>query len=82
MSLLFEIINVVVSEAKSEGRPDSNIFLWIVAYVADVAAANLNGIKSTFPIKGNTGFSRAPKSLPKDPPDCPILCSYVFHKFI
>ena len=50
--------------------------------VADVAAVISNGIKmllhnglNTFPIKGNSVFSNGPKSLPKNPHDCPILCS-------
>ena len=34
----FEIISVLI--------PDLNIFLWIVACVADVAAANSNGVKT------------------------------------
>ena len=45
------------------------------------AAVNLDGIKrllanglSTFLIKANTVFSNDPKSRPKNPPDCPILC--------
>ena len=43
----FEIINVVVPDAKSKGRQtDTNIFLWIVASVADAAAVNPNGIKT------------------------------------
>ena len=37
---------------------------------------------STFPIKGKPVFSNGPKSLPKNPPDCPILCSWVFDSFI
>ena len=37
---------------------------------------------STFPIKGNPTFSNIPKSLPKNPLDCPILCNCVFHNFI
>ena len=56
-----EIINVVI--------PDSNIFLWIPASVADAAAVNPNGIKTllangfnTFSIKGNPDFSNGPKS--------------------
>ena len=68
---LFEIINVEL--------PDSNIFLWIIASVAD-AAVNPKGIKmllangpSTFPIKGK---------LPKNRPDCPIFCSWVFDNFV
>ena len=42
----FEIINVVLREAKSEGRPDPNIFLWIAPSVTDAAAFNPNGIKT------------------------------------
>ena len=30
---------------------------------------------STFPIKDNPVFSNGPKSLPKNPPVCPILCN-------
>ena len=48
--------------------------------VPDAAAVNPNGIKTllanglgTFPIKDNQVFSNGPKSLPKNPPDCPIL---------
>ena len=66
----FKIINVLV--------PDPNIFLWIAASAA--AAVNPNGIKillasglSKFLVKGNSVFSNGPKSLPKIPPDCPIL---------
>ena len=76
-----EIINVVI--------PDSNIFLWIPASVADAAAVNPNGIKtllanglSTFFIKGNPVFSNGLKSLPKSPPYCPILWNRVFDSFI
>ena len=54
--------------------------------VADVAAVISNGIKmllhnglNTFHtfkyIKYNSVFSNGPKSLPKNPHDCPILCS-------
>ena len=77
----FEIINVAV--------PDPNIFLLVAASVADAAVVNLNDIKallanglSTFFIKGNPVFSNGPKSLPKNPPDCPILCNWVFDNFI
>ena len=76
-----EIINVVL--------PDPNIFLWIAASVADVAAVNPNGIKtllanglSIFPIKGNPVFTNDIKSLPKNPLDCPILCNWVFDNFM
>ena len=78
---LFKIINVVTS--------DPTIFLWIVSSLADAAAVNPNGIKtllvnglSTFPIKDNPVFSNCPKSLPKNPPDCPILCNWSFDIFI
>ena len=76
MSLIssLEIINVFI--------PDANMLLWIVASAADAAAANPNGIKilfdnglSTFFIKGNPVFSNGPRSLSKNPPDCPILCN-------
>ena len=76
-----EIINGV--------KPDPNIFLRLSASVADAAAVNPDGIKtllanslSTFPTKGNPVFSNDPKSLPKNPSDCPILCNRVFDNFI
>ena len=54
-----------------------------------MAAVNPNGIKtllanvlSTFFVKGNSAFSNGPKSLLKNPPDCPILCNCVFDNFI
>ena len=65
--------------------PDPNIFLLIAASVADAAAVNPNGIKSylanglsTFPIRRKSVFGNGPKCLPKTPPDCPILCNWVF----
>ena len=39
-------VNVVLCKAKSKGQPDSNIFLWIAASIADAAAVNPNGIKT------------------------------------
>ena len=33
-----------------------------------------NGL-SSFLIGGNPVFSNGPKSLPKNPPDCPVLCN-------
>ena len=64
-------------------------FLWIAASVADAAAGNLNGIKmllannlSIFRIKGNPDFSNGPKSLPKNPLDCPILRNWAFDNVI
>ena len=57
--------------------------------VADAAAVNPNGIKtvlanglSTFPIKSNPVFSNGRKSLPKNPPSCPISCNWVFDNFM
>ena len=59
------------------------------ASVADVAAVNPNGIKtllanglSTVPIKDNPVFSNDPKSLPRNPRHCSILCNWVFDNFI
>ena len=50
--------------------------------MADVAAVICNSIKtllangsSTFPIKDNPVYSNGPKILPKNPPDCFILCN-------
>ena len=40
-----------------------------------------NGL-STFPIKGNPGFSNGFKSLPKNPHDCSIFGNCVFDNFI
>ena len=40
-----------------------------------------NGL-STFPIKGNAVFRNGHKGLPKNPPDCSILCNCVFDNFI
>ena len=66
-----------------------NIFLWIDASVADAGAVNPNGIKtllanglSTFLVKGKPVFSNGPKSLPGNPPDCSILCNWVFDNSI
>ena len=62
--------------------------MWIAASVADPDAVDPNGIKTllanvfcTFSIKGYPVFSICPKSLPKSPPDCPVLCSRVFDNF-
>ena len=86
----FEIDNIVGEATSGARAPDPNIFLWSTASVAlAVAAVNVNGIKmllanglSTFPIKDNPVFSNGPKSLPKNPPDCPILCNLAFDNFI
>ena len=37
---------------------------------------------STFFIKGNPVFDSDPKSLPKNPPDYPILRNWVFDNFM
>ena len=75
-----EIINGVV--------PDLNIFLWIAASGTDADRVNPNGIKTLLAnglnscsIKCYPVFSNGPKSLPNNPPDCPILCNSVFHNF-
>ena len=78
----FEIINVV--------QADPKVFFRIAASFADNAAVHPNGIKillasnglSTFFIKGKPSFSNGPKILPKNHPDCPILCNSVFDNFI
>ena len=92
-----EIINVVKSVAKFEGRvaksagrrQDLNIYLWIAGFVTDAAAVNPNHINRflandliVFPIKGNPVFRNGSKSLPKNPPDCGILYNWVFDNFI
>ena len=65
--------------------PYPNNFLWITASAATV---NPNGIKMHLvqgliacPSKGYPDFSNGPKSLPKNPPDCPILRKWVFDYF-
>ena len=70
----FEVINVDI--------PESEICLWIPA---TAAAVNPNSIKtlladgiSVIFIKGETGLSNGPQSLPKSPPDYTCLDSYVF----
>ena len=70
----FEVINVAI--------PESEICLWIPA---TAAAVNPNSIKtlladgiSVIFIKGETGLSNGPQSLPKSPPDYTCLDSYVF----
>ena len=54
----------------------------VAAATAAAAADNCNGIKthlanvlSRFRIKGNPVFGKCPRSLPKNPPDCPTLCN-------
>ena len=83
------ILPLLVNKFPNKLALDPNIYFRIVVYVANAAAVNSNGIKtllanglSTFPIKDNPFFSNGPKSLPKNPPDCLILCSLVFDNFI
>ena len=40
-----------------------------------------NGV-STFSINGTLIFSNGSKNIRKNPPDCPILCNWVFDSFI
>ena len=40
-----------------------------------------NGL-STYPVKGNSVFANSSKSLPRNRPDWPILCKWVFDNFI
>ena len=63
--------------------------MWIAASVADAAAIDPNGIEtllgnglSTFPINDNPVFSNGLKRLPKNLPNCTILCNWVFDDFI
>ena len=59
------------------------------ASLANAAAVNPNRIEtllaiglSTFFIKDNPAFSNGPKCPPKNSPDYPILCNWVFDKFV
>ena len=61
----------------------------MAASIADAEVVNLNGIEtliangfSTFPIKCNPVFNNCPKSPSKNPPDCTILCNWLFENFI
>ena len=40
-----------------------------------------NGLGTLF-IKGNPVLNNGPKSISKNPPDCTILCNWVFDNFI
>ena len=70
-------------------QTNSEYFLWIAASVVDAPAVNSNGIKtllanclSTFFIKWNSVLINGHKTLPKNSPDFPILCKWVFDNFI
>ena len=76
----FEIISAV---------PDPKLFFWLAASVADAGAVNPTGIKtllanglSTFSIKGKPVFRNRSRSLPRNPPNCNILDSWVLDHFI
>ena len=56
----FEIISVVT--------PDLNIFFVNPNVIKTLLTTGL----STFPLKDNSVLSNDPKSVPKNPPDCPI----------
>ena len=78
---LLEIIYVAI--------PDPKSFFWMAASVADDAAVNPNDIKtllasvfSTFFIKEKSVFNNGLWNLPKNSPDCSILCNWVFDNFI
>ena len=68
----FEITNIVT--------PDPKAFLWIAVSVADAAAVNPDGIKTL--LANDLVFSNCTKSLPKNPPDFPISCNWVFDNFV
>ena len=81
---LFEIIDVVLHEAKSEGWPGPNLLLLITASVADAAVVNPNGIKRllangliTLFIKSSPVFTNGSKSLPKNPPYLWVLDNFI-----
>ena len=82
--IIFMITSISSCKIINVAIPDT-IFFWIATSVADAAAFNYFGIKnvlSIFFIKGKPVFSNGPRSLPKNPPDCLILCNWVFGNFI
>ena len=77
----FEITNVLT--------PDLNILVLIPTSFADATTVDINSTKtllpnvlSWFPIKNNPAFSNGPTSLPRNHPDFPILCNWLFDNFI
>ena len=67
----------------------SNHFLMNNYTCCLAGTVNPNGIKtllvsglSTFFIKDNPVFSNYLKSQPKNPPDCSILCNWIFDNFL
>ena len=68
---------------------DLNNFLWSPASVVDVVVVNHKSLRtlltyglSKFFINGEPFFSNDRRSLPRNPPDCTILDSWVFNNFI
>ena len=73
----FDMISVIV--------PDPNTSWWILTSAPEAIAVNLNGINtlfsnslSTFFINSRLIFINCPRSLPRNPPECMILDSWVF----
>ena len=68
----FEIIKVVTCEAGDEGRPETCIFFWVSASIAEAAAVIPNVAKIFF-TKGTATFINGLAILlnndPKHPPD-------------
>ena len=65
------------------------MFLWVAASVTEAAAVNPHDIKkilpdvlNTFPIKGNTVFSKGTKPLPRNSPDCSTSWNCIFDNFL
>ena len=52
------------------------------ASVAAAAAINPNGIKTLLDSCLSIFFINGPESVPKNPPDCPIICNWVFDNFV
>ena len=64
-------------------------YLPFLHWKLDITADNPNGIRTlsangfnTFFLKARLVFSNGPKSLPKNPSDCPVLCKCLFDNFV
>ena len=86
--IIFMIPYISSFEITSAVMLNSKILFWIAASVADAATVNPNSIKtllanglSTFSVKEKAVVSNSPKSLPRNPPDYPISCKWVFENF-
>ena len=87
--IIFDIFHFLIWYYECFCLPLSKNFLGILASAGDAVAVNPNGIKkslanswSTFSINGKPVFSNQPRSLPRYPPDCIFLDSWVFGSFI